>query len=675
MAPTLDPVAAEDAPPAAGRIMELSSRLSKEIHRLICQEEAPTGNEGRELTLSLWKMTADETEKLFLQLGKQEDCVCEEVDDEEREQIRTFIQGLRTLNLDRNNLKSFPWRALEVMPNLETLVVTRNLLRPSSLQVFIQEESSYGHTHEEKECEGGSQAPPAPPVLDRHTSDAHDIKRIIPRLCRVLPSLRVLDLRFNKRLGCPLLLAKLHEEAAPYGLEIKMSLFGQLEGARPADRDAQDLRAQLEPHPTRVLRRRLAQMHEIVDRVPHEQVGDGECKIASTTNQDVALREDEDNYHDKNGYEELEREEVMCRLLDCYQRGFERRPSLGGKRFCDRFYGTPVEEALCAEMLEECRRWVAAEEKKASKSTRERPSIKAAHYMILRRSDVEVVGVEMQEDAHRTTPAAVGSTDPQSSRLDRFEPSTAASRKQARFLRKQRKHQAVWDVARRIVESVDPEFASTQWTQLAVTHNFEGSPHIDKQNTGFFYAIAVGDFGRDRKQEDIKVTQASSTLVQPEKDSTMASITSPTLSTASTASQGSPCSTQRTSPNKDTLKIYSSSASTTTASHSPGSPSLITSPSPSPSPSSPSRTTTTKNNVPFNGGLCVEHHRDPWRVISLNSKNRLAKVDGRYPHWVAPWHGKDRFSFVFYQTEGSWQPPEEAAWDCGVEEDEEESRT
>ena len=35
------------------------------------------------------------------------------------------------------------------------------------------------------------------------------------------------------------------------------------------------------------------------------------------------------------------------------------------------------------------------------------------------------------------------------------------------------------------------------------------------------------------------------------------------------------------------------------------------------------------------GGICVECSA---RVVAeVNTKNRLGKVDGRYPHWVAPY--------------------------------------
>jgi ribosomal protein S18 acetylase RimI-like enzyme len=87
------------------------------------------------------------------------------------------------------------------------------------------------------------------------------------------------------------------------------------------------------------------------------------------------------------------------------------------------------------------------------------------------------------------------------------------------------------------------------FTALAVTHGFQGSPHIDKQNIGPFFALSVGDFADGQ------------------------------------------------------------------------------------------------------GGIMVEC--DARVVAEINTKNRLGKVDGRYPHWVAPYEkGAERYSLIFYQTEG-----------------------
>jgi hypothetical protein len=53
------------------------------------------------------------------------------------------------------------------------------------------------------------------------------------------------------------------------------------------------------------------------------------------------------------------------------------------------------------------------------------------------------------------------------------------------------------------------------------------------------------------------------------------------------------------------------------------------------------------------GALCVE--LDPVTVAAVDTRNRLGKVDGRYPHWVAPYEG-ERFSLIYYQTLGTPLP-------------------
>ncbi|OEU09034.1 hypothetical protein FRACYDRAFT_249379 [Fragilariopsis cylindrus CCMP1102] len=55
------------------------------------------------------------------------------------------------------------------------------------------------------------------------------------------------------------------------------------------------------------------------------------------------------------------------------------------------------------------------------------------------------------------------------------------------------------------------------------------------------------------------------------------------------------------------------------------------------------------------GGIRVE--LDPMTICEVNTKNRLGRVDGRYPHWVGPYDSdKTRYSLIFYLTEGVVQP-------------------
>ena len=62
-------------------------------------------------------------------------------------------------------------------------------------------------------------------------------------------------------------------------------------------------------------------------------------------------------------------------------------------------------------------------------------------------------------------------------------------------------HRTIWELAQQMMVFVDPDFA-TKYTALAVTHNFIGSPHIDRQNVGPFYGISFGDFDEVGDDDD-----------------------------------------------------------------------------------------------------------------------------------------------------------------------------
>ena len=59
------------------------------------------------------------------------------------------------------------------------------------------------------------------------------------------------------------------------------------------------------------------------------------------------------------------------------------------------------------------------------------------------------------------------------------------------------------------------------------------------------------------------------------------------------------------------------------------------------------------------GALCVECSAR--EVAHVDTRGKLGKVDGRYPHWVAPYTGT-RFSVIFYQTQGEPTPIGEAVF-------------
>ena len=59
-----------------------------------------------------------------------------------------------------------------------------------------------------------------------------------------------------------------------------------------------------------------------------------------------------------------------------------------------------------------------------------------------------------------------------------------------------------------------------------------------------------------------------------------------------------------------------------------------------------------------NGGeLCIEE--DPFLVSAITTRERLAKCDGRFPHWVSRYEG-ERYSVVYFRSMGSLDPPTRA---------------
>ena len=63
------------------------------------------------------------------------------------------------------------------------------------------------------------------------------------------------------------------------------------------------------------------------------------------------------------------------------------------------------------------------------------------------------------------------------------------------------------------------------------------------------------------------------------------------------------------------------------------------------------------------GELCIESAPD--EVSAVVTRNRQAKVDGRRPHWVAPWRG-ERYSVIVYKTRGEASPLGPSVHQTGV---------
>jgi hypothetical protein len=72
------------------------------------------------------------------------------------------------------------------------------------------------------------------------------------------------------------------------------------------------------------------------------------------------------------------------------------------------------------------------------------------------------------------------------------------------------------------------------------------------------------------------------------------------------------------------------------------------------------------------GTGCVAVEVSPRVVAEVNTKNRLGKVDGRYPHWVSDYNvdEEERFSLIYYDTLSSYQTPGPAIFSIPHEKEE-----
>ena len=262
---------------------------------------------------------------------------------------------------------------------------------------------------------------------------------------RRLGDLARLDLSYNQKINRAEHRATIRQALRPNSVDVLVTVWQELAercdadrrmrvGDSAAGRDPVLLRSQLEPHSTVELRRRL--------------VRDFGCRPLDPA--------------------EADRGEVMHMLLECYNReGMLELPSDGasvdsgvGRRRTIRADGTPVSEEVIGKLLTELRDWRENGRRGGSSNNRERPSISARCYMILRAPKLDE-----------------GNT----------------SRRARRMAKKMNNNARLWDLALEAIEEVDPKFAEC-CSEVAVTYGFTGSPHIDKQNRTPFYGMSLGDF-------------------------------------------------------------------------------------------------------------------------------------------------------------------------------------
>jgi hypothetical protein len=442
------------------------------------------------------------------------------------------LTSLTSLNLSRNELWTLPTDAGSLgtcVPNLTSLDLSRNWFQdiPASI-AHLTQLVSLNLSHNMLRSSRTALLLPDNPHSDNggDTSDGTTGTTSIG-VWQSLPHLQELDLRYNQMLGHQTLYELLQKELSQAQLQAQSQLHSQLHdrsngngadgadddgnghghgnaadgdgdgdniipknqnqhpklqilmtisvprpigafvGASAADRDARLLRSQLEPWSTTALRRRL--VADFGDAVTEDCPG------------------------------QMPRAQVMTRLLHFYQQEEHNAHTdhstdadannaqahdadgnahaVGGRKLVH-VQGTRIkDESLTDQLLEELIRW-----KDTWKSGNdERPGIRAQNYMIL------------------TKPDAYPAPSPHGKAASKGKGGNAS--KKAKWKLKQHGHQRIWDLAQQAMASVDSAFAAT-YTAVAVTHNFQGSPHIDRQNLGPFYGMCLGNFKNNKNNND-----------------------------------------------------------------------------------------------------------------------------------------------------------------------------
>ena len=327
---------------------------------------------------------------------------------------------LTSLDVSNNELMDLP--GLATMANLQTLNLERNWFNTLPFEIKTLTKLTTL-------------------IASRNFFKPNAASLLLPDL-QALTELKCLDLSYNQKCGRQSHF-DLIQLALPQVVELKITMWedvgsvpGSYVGASAAERDARLLRSQLEPWGTVNLRRRLVQDF---GQVPT----------------DAAV---------------VDRSGVMQRLLKCYQdEGLMSSKAGHAMRARVHVEGTPVGQKHIDDLLVELRAWT--NETRNGDTKRERPSIQAQSYMILRSPTNEEAG------AGATPESGI----------------TRASRRAIRKAKKLEKYRKIWDLAEQALREVDPVFAN-RCTEIAVTYGFQGSPHIDKQNCGPFYGFALGNF-------------------------------------------------------------------------------------------------------------------------------------------------------------------------------------
>jgi len=403
---------------------------------------------------------------------------------------------LCSLDLSRNRLTALPVDLCQSCPALQSLDISRNKLRGLPTEI--------GQLQNLKQLIA--------------LSNKFRLRELPLKELASLQQLELLDLRWNEKLlkesarqqlqlfQTSIIDKKLKLVLSPVPNKNKNLDDNDNNKLSACDRDANDLRSQLEPLSTPQMRKRLDKTFGV-------------------------------HFIDSNE-RAYDREAILQQLLTCYN-DYDNNDERKGRSVRTE-QGVPLEPSMVMGLLTEM------ESIQWPRTTRERPKVSAVGYVILQRPTAG--------DDHDDGDDAVAG----SKRM------TSKAKLEAAKLQRFR---GIWTKAMQAMEQVDPKFAS-QFTALAVTKNFRGSPHIDTLNVAPFYGLSLGEF------------------------------------------------------------------------------------------------------TDGGGKLCVEC--SPTEVAEIDTRGKLAKVDGRFPHWVSDYEGT-RYSLIYYVTSGEVIPQTTAVFKPAVRQEGEPS--
>ncbi|KAG1662903.1 hypothetical protein FOA52_009686 [Chlamydomonas sp. UWO 241] len=356
----------------------------------------------------------------------------------------------------------------------------------------------------------------------------HPIARSLPvGALAALPLLRLLDVRFNVKVKAPALLELSAALDARVTVMVTPGRGGDQEGGGGGSSGDGAQQGQQQE--------RQEQEHAC-DRDPTQLLSQLEPYSTPQLRRRLG-----DQFGNETNPEDTGREEVLLLLLQEYEKR--------GPRAVRQVRGHPISAATYAAMLTELEtmQWPAQRN-----LPRERPFVSATDYFTLNRPDT------------------------------RF--SNASGTKATRAAAKLGRYQRIWDLAIQAMREVDLEYAE-QYSAIALTHNFSGSPHIDTENVGPFYGLSLGSYRKEA------VVDAG-------------------------------CGKAQAGGYRKEAVVDAGSGDVQS---------------------------------PMEGAICVES--GPFEVTECDTLGRLARVDGRFPHWVIPYFGNgDRYSVIYFRTEGPMTP-------------------